>query len=287
MCAALLGRRSLLLWEFLSCALSACIRIRNAVCVAFLEKAVAQRPETSGSPLFQRNSGIMSDYGTSRAQPDVLPVLQTKEETKAFYNRIARVYDLLAERTEQPIRDMSFEKLIPKPGERILEIGVGTGHNLARIAKAVGLGGRAFGIDLAENMVVAARKTLEKAGCDDLVDLRCGDAEQLPYEAESMDAVIMNFTLELFDTPGIRRVLDEVHRVLRYEGRIVVAGISKEGKQDFTVHAFEWTHRHFPNLLDCRPIYISRALGDAGFLVVDVAIEHKWVPIEIVLAAKP
>ena len=79
----------------------------------------------------------------STAQPDVLPVRQTKEETKAFYNKIAKVYDLLAERTEQPIRDKSFQELAPKPEERILEIGFGTGHNLARIAKAVGPGGRA------------------------------------------------------------------------------------------------------------------------------------------------
>lgn len=223
----------------------------------------------------------------STAQPDVLPVRQTKEETKAFYNKIAKVYDLLAERTEQPIRDKSFQELAPKPEERILEIGFGTGHNLARIAKAVGPGGRAFGIDLAESMVAIARKTMNKAECADWVDLRCGDAEQLPYEAESMDAVVMNFTLELFDTPNIQLVLGEIHRVLRREGRVVVAGISKEGRQDFAVQAFEWTHRHFPGLLDCRPIHISRALEEAGFLVVDVAIEHIWVPVEIVLAVKP
>lgn len=229
----------------------------------------------------------MSHCDTSTEQPGVLPVFQTKEETKAFYNKIAKVYDLLAERSEQPIRDISFEKLAPRPGERILEIGVGTGHNLARIAKALGSKGKAFGIDLAEKMVAAAHKTVEKEGCADVVDVRCGDAEDLPYEGESMDAVVMNFTLELFDIPNMQRVLEEVHRVLRHEGRIVVAGISKEGKQDFTVRAFEWTHRHFPNLMDCRPIYISRALGDAGFLVVDVAIEHMWVPVEIVLAVKP
>jgi ubiquinone/menaquinone biosynthesis C-methylase UbiE len=229
----------------------------------------------------------MCDHGSATAQQDVLPVLQSKEETKAFYNKIAKVYDLLAERTEQPIRNASFEKLAAKPGERILEIGFGTGHNLARIARAVGTGGRVYGIDLAENMVAATHRTLEKAGLVDIADLRCGDAEQLPYQAESMDAVIMNFTLELFDTPDIALVLDEVYRVLRQEGRIVVAGISKEGKRDFVVHAFEWTHRHFPNLMDCRPIFISRALGDAGFLVVDVKLDHMWVPVEIAVGVKP
>ena len=223
----------------------------------------------------------------SMAEADVLPVFQTKEEIRAFYNRITKIYDLLAGRTEQPIRDRSFKALAPKPDEHVLEIGFGTGHNLLRIAKAVGSTGRVYGIDLAENMVTTTRKMLKKSGQLNLVDLRCGDAEQLPYESESMDAVITNFTLELFDTPNIQVVLDEAHRVLRHEGRIVVAGMSKEGKQKLTVHAFEWTHKHFPGWLDCRPIYVSRALGQAGFLVIDVEIKQVWVPVEIVLAVKP
>ena len=97
----------------------------------------------------------------------------------------------------------------------------------------------------------------------------------------------MSFTLELFDTPEIPRVLAECKRVLRPGGRLAVVAISKEGKQGFLIRAFEWTHRHFPNLMDCRPIYVRRAIEEADFVIRNATIDHMWVPVEIVLAEKP
>jgi demethylmenaquinone methyltransferase/2-methoxy-6-polyprenyl-1,4-benzoquinol methylase len=229
----------------------------------------------------------MNEHAVAVAQPDVLPVLQSKEETKAFYNKIARVYDLLAERSEKPMREAGFRMLAARPGDRILEIGFGTGHHLARLARAVGPRGKVYGIDLAEKMVDAARDLLDKEGFGDVAELTCGDAEQLPYHSETMDAVVMNFTLELFDTPDIPRVLAECRRVLRHGGRITVVGISKEGKQRWVLRAFEWTHRHFPNLMDCRPIYVRRALESAGFRIAEATVDSMWVPVEIVLGVKP
>jgi len=222
-----------------------------------------------------------------QSQPGVLPVFQSKDETRAYYNKIAKVYDLLAERSEQPMREVGLEKLAAGPGERILEIGFGTGHTLATLAQAVGPQGNVYGIDISESMVAMTAELLENEGLADRVRVQCGDAEHLPYDDASMDGVVMVFTLELFDTPVIPRVLAECRRVLRTGGRIVVVGISKEGKQGLMVKAFEWTHRHFPNLMDCRPIYVRRALESAGFRIEDAAIEHMWVPVEIVLGTNP
>jgi signal transduction histidine kinase len=67
---------------------------------------------------------------------------------------------------------------------------------------------------------------------------------------------------------------------------LVVAGISKEGRQGFMIRAFEWTHRHFPNLMDCRPIYVRRALEAAGFQIEEASLQHMWVPVEVVLGRK-
>lgn len=228
----------------------------------------------------------MTDDAFLEDQPGVLRVLQSKEETKAFYNKIAGVYDLLAERSEQPLRDAGLEKLDARPGERLLEIGFGTGHTVATLARAVGPQGKVCGIDISENMAAAARQLLEKEGLGDRVELACGDAEKLPYGDQSIDGIVMNFTLELFDTPDIPRVLAECKRVLRPGGRIVVVAISKQGKQGLVIKAFEWTHRHFPNLMDCRPIYVSRALESAGLRIEDATIDRMWVPVEIVRASK-
>ncbi len=216
----------------------------------------------------------------------VLRVLQTKGETRAFYNKIARVYDVLAEHSEQPVRESAMKMLAPAPGEHLLEIGFGTGHVLAGLARAVGPTGKVFGIDISENMLVQARELLERESLMNRVTLDCGDAENLPYPSDSLDGIFVSFTLELFDTPEIPQVLAQCKRVLRPGGRIVVAAVSKEAKQGLVVQAFEWTHRHFPNLMDCRPIYVHRALEAEGFAIEDSRLESMWVPVEIVRARK-
>jgi demethylmenaquinone methyltransferase/2-methoxy-6-polyprenyl-1,4-benzoquinol methylase len=222
---------------------------------------------------------------TSTAQVHPLPlrVFQTKDQTRAFYNKISRVYDLLSERSEAPMRKAGMELLKANPGESILEIGFGTGHSLVSLAKAVGPGGKVFGLDLSDKMAKIAKENLAKAGLLERARIRCGDAAQLRYTAGSMDGVFMSFTLELFDTPEIPKVLSECKRVLRPGGRIVVVGMSKEGPKDPLVNVFEWTHKHFPQFLDCRPIYVRRALEEAGFSIRKAVTKHMWIPVEIVL----
>jgi len=219
-------------------------------------------------------------------QTDVLRVFQSKEETRHFYNKIAKVYDLLAERSEQPMREMGLKMLAAQPGQTILEVGFGTGHCLVDLARAVGPSGKVLGVDLSEAMLAEAQKLLDKEGLRQQVELSCRDAAQLPFEDQSLDGIFASFTLELFDTPEIPQVLGEWRRVLRRDGRLAVVSVSKEGKQGLVIRAFEWTHKHFPNLMDCRPIHVARAMQAAGFALREQRIEQMWVPVEIVLGVK-
>jgi len=217
----------------------------------------------------------------------VLRVLRSRYETRRFYDKICHVYDLLAERSEEPVRLAGLVLLNPQPGERVLEVGSGTGHSLARIAEAVGPAGRAYGIDLSPGMLDVARQRMQDAEVLDRVALLVGDGTALPFADGSIDAAFMSFTLELFDTDEIPLVLGECLRVLRPGGRIVVVAVSKEEEDGIGVRVYEWTHEHFPNLLDCRPIYARRALESAGFQVIEVERRAMWVPVEVVLGAKP
>jgi demethylmenaquinone methyltransferase/2-methoxy-6-polyprenyl-1,4-benzoquinol methylase len=214
----------------------------------------------------------------------VLRVFQTKDEIRAYYDKIARVYDLLAEHTEQPMREKGLAQLAARQGESILELGFGTGHCLVELAKAVGPQGKVYGLDISQAMLSLSRALLEKEGLAGCVELQRGDGAQMPYTDDSLDAVFVSFTLELFDTPEIPEVLAEIKRTLKSGGRLAVVSLSKEGKQGLMIKAFEWTHKHFPNLMDCRPIYARRAIENAGFIVKAVDIDHMWVPVEIVLA---
>jgi len=220
-------------------------------------------------------------------EPRVLRVFQSKSERKAFYNKIAKVYDLLAEHSERAVRQEGLAKFAPRAGEHLLEIGFGTGHCLVELAEAVGPHGRVYGIDISENMATKTQWLLQEENLAGRAEVACGDAEHLPYASGTMDGVFMSFTLELFDTPEIPRVLGECRRVLRPDGRLVVVGISKAGKPGLVLRAFEWTHQHFPNLMDCRPIYVRRALEAAGFAIEDSTAQQMWVPVEIVRARKP
>ena len=217
----------------------------------------------------------------------ILPVPRTKAQAKAFYNRISGFYDLLADRNEAPIRQAALDLLNASPGERVLEIGFGTGHALRALAQATRPAGKVFGMDLSERMVSRAGKGLAAAGLHDGCDLRCGDASSLPYAAESLDGIFMSFTLELFDTPEIPGVLSECRRVLRPGGRIAVAGVSREPPGNLWIRIFEWTHIHFPSFVDCRPIYVRRALEAAGFQIGSALRKTMWIPVEIVLGINP
>ena len=229
----------------------------------------------------------MNVAASTGQQADVLRVFQSKGETRAFYNKISRVYDLLSDRSEAPVREAALRLLAASKGERVLEIGFGTGHCLVALAKEVGSSGKVHGVDLSDEMLALARRNLARERLSARAELVRGDATRLPYPDHSLDAVFMCFTLELFDTPEIPRVLGECMRVLRPGGRIVVAGMTKKGAQGAIIRAFEWTHRHFPNFVDCRPIYVRQAVEGAGFKVDKALRMQMWVPTAIVLGVKP
>jgi demethylmenaquinone methyltransferase/2-methoxy-6-polyprenyl-1,4-benzoquinol methylase len=217
--------------------------------------------------------------------PSISRVARSKDEAKVTYNRLSRWYDIVAGSAEKKYRDIGLNMLKASQGERILEIGYGTGHCILTLAQSVGQTGRVCGIDISDGMHAIANSRIQKAGLADRVDLRVGDARTLPFELGIFDGVFMSFTLELFDTPEIPLILQQCYNALRPNGRIAVVSLIK--KPGTAVRIYEWFHEKMPRAVDCRPIYAQPALTAAGFTISDVRALTMWgLPVEIILAKK-
>jgi ubiquinone/menaquinone biosynthesis C-methylase UbiE len=195
------------------------------------------------------------------------PIEGSATATRDFYDRISRVYDLIADVSEHDARETGLKALGLCPGQHALEIGFGTGHAAAWLAEAVGPAGRVCGLDISPGMLEVARRRVAETGMDERVELRLGDARELPYASSSFDAVFMSFTLELFPLPEIPRVLAECRRVLTPSGRLGLVSLFRNGQPNTLTELYVWLHRHFPHFIDCQPIDGISFLRQAGFSI--------------------
>ena len=108
----------------------------------------------------------------------------------------------------------------PRPGERILEIGPGAGHHAVDIAMRLGPGGRLDVLDVQTEMLDAVEKRARHHQVDN-IDRAVADAcQRLPYPDDTFDAAYLVSVLGELPSPD--RTLEELHRVLKPGGRLVV-----------------------------------------------------------------
>lgn len=220
-------------------------------------------------------------------QGEILRVPVRSEDIKKSYGVMSRFYALAEGIFEKGLRRKGLHLLSVTPSEVVLEVGVGIGYSLKEIANFVGEKGKAHGIDVTPQMLELTRKRLKKAGFMDRVELYEGDARRMPYQNDKFDAVYMASTLELFDTPDIPVVLREVKRVLKPNGRLGVASLTKEGREgSLFIKFYEWLHQKVPKYVNCRPIYVEKLLEDTGYQITKTEefVLLKIVPWRIVVA---
>jgi ubiquinone/menaquinone biosynthesis C-methylase UbiE len=122
--------------------------------------------------------------------------------------------------------------LAPQPGERVLEIGPGTGYYTLDMAEWVGAEGKIEIFDLQQEFLDHVTARAARRGLDNIVATQ-GDATALPYEDGSVDAVVL--TAVLGEIPDPLAALREIRRVLKPEGRLVVGELF--GDPHFTTRA--------------------------------------------------
>jgi ubiquinone/menaquinone biosynthesis C-methylase UbiE len=204
------------------------------------------------------------------------------EDTRNNYNRLSRWYDLFSG-SERRFTSTGVEMLDLRPGERVLEIGFGTGHALLEMARLVTVTGEVCGIDLSPGMLRVAEERLRRADLVENTHLQTGDATHLPYPDANFQAVFMGFTLELFPEIEIPLVLAECRRVLQPRNRLGIVSLIK--MDTLAVRIYEWFHARLPSVVDCRPIQPAELLKEAGFQVEKAITRSLWgLPVGILLA---
>src|SRR5574341_325853 len=136
------------------------------------------------------------------------------EAVKAAYRRYARVYDMVFGAVLQPGRRAVIEALRLKPGDRVLEVGVGTGISLPLYPRDV----RLTGVDVSSEMLERARARVARAKLANVEALLEMDAEQMSFPDASFDKVVAMYVISVVPRPA--KVLEELHRVCRPDGEI-------------------------------------------------------------------
>jgi SAM-dependent methyltransferase len=194
------------------------------------------------------------------------------------------------ERRVQSVNDLLLARSAVAPGERVLEIGCGTGAATVPSAEAVGERGEIVGADISEPMLAAARKRIAENGLRNVTLLQA-DAQTHPFEPNSFDLITSRFGVMFFADPtaAFRNLLP----ALRHGGRLCfVCWAALEDNRHWLI-PYEVALRHLgpPAPKDPRapgpmafsdPDYVRSFLGKAGFDAIEIQRETPGI-----IAASP
>ena len=187
----------------------------------------------------------------------------------------------------RPVADALIDRAKPKTGERIIDVGCGSGATSIAFAQKVGPSGHVFGVDVSGPMLARARASASK---ELPVDFMLADATVYPFDPASFDLLASRFGVMFFAEPS--RSFANMRKALRPSGRLAFACWREPRENPFFMAPLQAVYKHVPKLPQQGPddpgpfsfaseARVHRILGEAGFtgiamephnLALDVAI---------------
>ena len=185
----------------------------------------------------------------------------------------------------QPVLDLLIDRAAPKAGERIVDVGCGSGASTNGFATKVGPSGHVFGVDVSGPMLERARQSTPK---DAPVTYALADATVYPFDPASFDLLASRFGVMFFADPVVS--FANLHKALKPSGRLAFACWQEPRENPFFMAPLQAVYKHVPKLPQLGPedpgpfsfaseSRVKRILGEAGFS--DVAMEPCRVELDV------
>jgi len=191
------------------------------------------------------------------------------ESVKAAYRRYAAVYDAVFGPVLQAGRKAVVQALGLRPGDRVLEVGVGTGLSLPLYPRDV----RITGIDVSREMLEKARRRVARRRLGHVDALLEMDAERMTFPDATFDKVVAMYVVSVVERPA--KLLEELHRVCRPHGEIYLVNHVRSDNR--FIAAVEKGLARFSDKLGFHPDFELRDMvGDEGELTELSRINFFW-----------
>jgi ubiquinone/menaquinone biosynthesis C-methylase UbiE len=186
-----------------------------------------------------------------------------------------------------PVAELLIDRAKPRPGERVLDVGCGSGATSFAFAQKVAPGGNVLGIDISEPMLTVGRRSTP-AGLP--VEFALADATVFPFEAASFDLLASRFGVMFFADPVLS--FANMRKALRPSGRLAFACWREPRENPWMMVPLQAVYKHAPKLPQQAPDdpgpfafaseqRVNRILSDAGFT--DIKMEPCNLALDIAI----
>lgn len=199
---------------------------------------------------------------------------------RRIYDFLGKTYDWFGG-FDARAKTRAIELLELAPGDRVLEVGVGTGKVLSQINQGITPRGLSFGIDLSSKMLSEARRRNQSPLCQ-------ADARNTPIVSDRFDRIFISYVLDLVAMADIPAILLEMMRVLKPGGRMVIVALTEGINLPSRALISIWKAAYSVSPVvcaGCRPLQLSSMLQNAGLSIIyrEVVVQLA-VPSEILAA---